>query len=118
MPATKTPQHFQAELLILAYYIKLSTQTHQLTHIIKGSHASKHHAPPSINFGEFPITFPNRFCHGHDHRWLGWGKYCKYPNTCNAAYRLYVLGTALMMFPASMLMARVGRRNGFLFGAF
>ena len=28
------------------------------------------------------------------------------------------LGTALMMFPASMLMARVGRRNGFLFGAF
>ncbi len=52
----------------------------------------KHHAPPSINFGEFPITFPNRFCHGHDHRWLGWGKYCKYPNTCNAAYRLYVFG--------------------------
>lgn len=27
------------------------------------------------------------------------------------------LGTALMMFPASMLMAHVGRRNGFLFGA-
>ncbi len=28
------------------------------------------------------------------------------------------LGTALMMFPASMLMAHVGRRKGFLFGAF
>lgn len=27
------------------------------------------------------------------------------------------LGTALMMFPASMLMAHVGRRKGFLFGA-
>ena len=40
------------------------------------------------------------------------------PTLCNAAHRIYVLGTALMMFPASMLMARVGRRNGFLFGAF
>lgn len=28
------------------------------------------------------------------------------------------LGTALMMFPASILMAHIGRRNGFLFGAF
>lgn len=28
------------------------------------------------------------------------------------------LGTALMMFPASMLMAHIGRRKGFLFGAF
>lgn len=40
------------------------------------------------------------------------------PNLATLPIASMFLGTAMMMFPASMWMAKVGRRNGFLCGAF